>query len=145
MIKLKLTRVAKKKDYTIGHLYVCNTTDQPQETYFRLCDTLEPTWRDLSHGARKVKGHTAIPEGSYPVAITYSPKFKSYLPLVLQVPGFEGIRIHAGNSAEDTEGCILLGENLKVGRVYNSQKYVLQLKEIMMKRLAGEAVRIEIS
>ncbi len=64
-------------------------------------------------GDPKVPGHTAIPEGSYDVVISYSPRFKRDLPLVSPVPGFTGIRIHPGNSADDTEGCLLPGDQLR--------------------------------
>ena len=77
--------------------------------------------RESGKIALKQKGKTAIPEGSYPVAVTWSPRFKRWLPLLLGVPKFEGIRIHAGNTAEDTQGCILVGENKKVGMVVNSR------------------------
>ena len=81
-----LQRTEKHKDYTIGCLFAGNEL---------ICNTLEPTWRDIGLGrkGRKVPGKTAIPEGRYPVVITYSPKFAAWLPLLLHVPGFEGIRI----------------------------------------------------
>ena len=108
-MELILTRIAKKKTYTIGRLSILEQVmDEYQpgtaERYF--CDTLEPTWRDYEHGAYKVKGRSAIPEGRYAVVISWSPKIKQWLPILLGVPKFEGIRIHAGNTAEDTEGCI---------------------------------------
>ena len=111
------------------------------------CDTLEPTWRDIGHGrpGKKVEGRTAIPEGRYPVVITYSPKFDKWLPLLLHVPMFEGIRIHAGNTAEDTAGCILVGENLKPGMVLNSNAWVHRLKQkIVAAKERGEGVWISI-
>ena len=58
----------------------------------------------------KIKGETAIPAGTYEIAITFSNKLKKYLPLLMNVPNFEGVRIHPGNCPEDTEGCILLGQ-----------------------------------
>lgn len=77
-MEIKLTRIARHKDYTIGRMEIDNEY---------ICDTLEPTWRDLAHGGRKQKGKTAIPEGRYALVVTKSPKFKKWLPLLLGVPG----------------------------------------------------------
>ena len=102
-----------------------------KETYF--CDTLEPTWRDYAHGGRKIKGRSAIPEGRYAVVISYSPKFRQWLPILLGGPEFnrewQGVRIHAGNTAKDTQGCILVGENSQIGFVFNSRHWLEKLKK----------------
>ncbi len=113
-------------------------------SYF--CDTLEPTWRDYKHGAQKIMGISAIPEGRYAVVITWSPRMKQWLPLLLGVPMFSGIRIHAGNTAADTAGCILVGENLKKGMVLNSRIWLKRLKEkIVEAKARGEGVWITIT
>lgn len=95
-MKMKILRSALYKDYTIGQLFI-------NERYF--CNTLEDSVREM-----KIAGETAIPYGRYEVEVSYSPKFKRPLPLLLNVPNFEGIRIHSGNTAKDTAGCILVGD-----------------------------------
>ena len=147
-MELVLKRIAKKDDYTIGRLYIKKTVlDEYSagEELEYICDTLEPQWRDYAKGARKIKGKSAIPEGRYPIVITFSPTFKKWLPLLVNVPRFSGIRIHAGNTVKDTQGCILVGENREVGKVLNSRKYVKIVKEkIVEAKNKGEAVWIEI-
>ncbi len=146
-MELKLKRIARQRGYTIGRLYNVEHVDDEylggtRETY--ICDTLEPQWRDLRNGAHKIMGKTAIPEGRYPLAVTYSPRFKRWMPLVVGVPQFKGIRIHAGNTAEDTEGCILPGENRKKGMVVNSRIWEKRIMDMIAKRKEGEGVWIEI-
>ena len=151
-MELILERIAKRKTYTIGRLYIreqvmdeyCPGTE---DRYF--CDTLEPTWRDYANGAYKVKGRSAIPEGRYAVVISFSPKFKAWLPILLGGPEFnrkwQGIRIHAGNCSEDTEGCILVGKNREVGKVLDSRIWVHRLKQkIVEAKDRGEAVWITV-
>jgi len=147
-MELILERIAKRKTYTIGRLYI---REQVMDEYLPgyenkyFCDTLEPTWRDYEHGAYKVKGRSAIPEGRYAVVISWSPKFKQWLPILLGVPKFEGIRIHAGNTAKDTEGCILVGQNREVGKVLDSRKWLYELKQkIVEAKDRGEAVWITV-
>jgi len=95
-MKLELIRHTFTGRSTIGSLYI----DKKFECY-----TLE----DVVRVGEEVPGATAIPEGIYPVQITFSNRFKRDLPLLLNVPNFEGIRIHSGNRDTDTEGCILVG------------------------------------
>ncbi len=152
-MELILERIAKRKTYTIGRLYIRRQVMDEylpgtEDQYF--CDTLEPTWRDYANGAYKVKGRSAIPEGRYAVVISYSPKFKQWLPILLGEPEFnrkwQGIRIHAGNTAEDTEGCILVGKNREVGKVLDSRIWLHRLKQKIVEAQArGEPVWLNIA
>lgn len=141
-IYLELIRKYKKKNYTIGKLYINNV-------YF--CDTLEDTDRGLNNEmsldqikSKKIKGQTAIPSGTYEVIVSYSPKFKRFLPLIVDVPGYSGIRIHPGNTHADTEGCILVGENKVVGKVLNS-KVTFNLLYEQLKRASDNKRKIQIT
>lgn len=105
---LELQPFAKRKTYTISKLYANGKY---------ICDILEDLARKPGV---KVYGETAIPEGTYKVVLTPSPKFKRVLPLLLDVPGFTGIRIHEGNTAKDTHGCLIPGINDEKGKVHKS-------------------------
>ncbi len=120
-LELKLFRKFKQPTYTIGKL----SHDQTS-----LCDTVEDVIRDLrdynhdgdfdDKGEGKVYGETAIPCGRYEIKLTYSPKLKRVLPILLDVPGYTGIRIHKGVNAKSSLGCIIVGENKIKGGVINS-------------------------
>ena len=108
------------------------------------CNTLEDTVRDLSN-EKKVYGKTAIPYGEYKVVYNWSPKFGRNLPRLLNVPAFEGILIHPGNTADDSAGCILVGRNTEVGRLtesrYTSDKLNVLIEDAQRR---GESITIEI-
>lgn len=111
-MKLKLVRDDMQPGCTLGKLYI-------EDAYF--CETLEDTDRKLECGGEKVHGETAIPRGTYKVVINWSNRFKRELPQVLDVPGFEGIRIHGGNFPADTLGCVLVGSRRRDGSILNSR------------------------
>ena len=134
-MELQVKRIAKKEAYTIGRLYI-------DGEYF--CDTLEDRVRDLSKEA-KVKGQTAIPTGRYRLVLTYSPRFKRILPLLEDVPQFTGVRIHRGNTAKDTEGCILVGNNREVGKVLDSAATEQRLMAVLQNAVnKGEQIYITV-
>lgn len=109
------------------------------------CWTLEDTDRHLEDGGKKIYGKTAIPTGVYQILITYSPKFKRDLPLLLNVPGFSGIRIHAGNKPEDTEGCILTGLTHGIDCVNHSRAAFMPLFDLIQSSISdGKSVFIDI-
>lgn len=147
MIELRLNRIARKDRYTIGRLSV-------NGAFF--CDTLEDRDR-FYFGEKKVKGSTAIPAGRYKVDLnTISPRFGNksfykevcggYLPRLVNVPGFDGVLIHSGNTEADTEGCILVGKNAVVGKVLNSRFTFTNLmtRYLNKARETGEEVYITI-
>ena len=134
-MKLRVERLWKKPAYTVGRLFV-------DGKFF--CNTLEDTVRDLSN-EKKVYGKTAIPYGGYKVVYNWSPKFGRNLPRLLNVPAFEGILIHPGNTADDSAGCILVGRNTEVGRLtesrYTSDKLNVLIEDAQR---GGESITIEI-
>ena len=138
-MKLTLRRIARKNAYTIGRLFV-------DGVYF--CDTIEDCDRGLTDQMaeaeikrKKVYGETAIPTGTYKVILNYSPKYKKTMPLLLNVKGFSGIRIHSGNYATDSLGCIIVGFNKKVGMVVESRATYNKLFDILR---SAKGIEIEI-
>lgn len=126
---ITIDRAWKRDGYTISRLYVNGEL---------LCNALEDTDRGLRQDMtaeeikkRKVYGATAIPSGSYECVYTYSNRFKKNLPLLKDVPGFDGIRIHSGNTAKDTEGCILPGRNTQKGMVTDSRVWTDKIVSLM--------------
>ena len=110
-----------------------------------VCWTLEDTIREIAGqpvATWKVPTHTAIPQGRYPLIITPSVRFQRPLPLVVDVPGFSGVRIHPGNTVADTEGCILVGADRQPQRVLQSRIAFERLFERL--RIAPGALWIEI-
>lgn len=134
-MKLRVERLWKKPAYTVGRLFVDGKL---------FCNTLEDTVRDLSN-EKKVYGKTAIPYGEYRVVYNWSPKFGRNLPRLLNVPAFEDILIHPGNTADDSAGCILVGRNTEVGRLtesrYTSDKLNVLIEDAQRR---GESITIEI-
>lgn len=129
-MEIQVNRIARKDGYTIGRMSL-------NGVYF--CDTLEDTDRGLNSTmpldeilAKKVKAQTAIPTGKYDVILTFSPRFKRVLPLLLNVPGYQYIRVHNGNRPDSTEGCLLVGENKAKGQVLNSRATLEKLMSVLL-------------
>jgi hypothetical protein len=127
MLEFKVKRVYRAETYTIGHVYY--TTDSGTTwTYFSDC--LEDRDR-FYRGEKKIKGQTAIHTGRYKFIVNYSNHFKDNLPLLLNTPEFEYIRIHWGNTVDATEGCLLFGENRVKGQVVNTRATIEKLMEML--------------
>lgn len=150
-MKLLLKRIAKRENYTIGRLYI-------DGKYFS--DTLEDTDRGLSSSISleqikkiKIKGQTAIPTGTYNVDMnTVSPRFcncswaKPYggkVPRLQNVPGYEGVLIHPGNTDKNTSGCVLVGKNTVKGQVTSSQDTFKKLMGVLIKDKNNITITIE--
>lgn len=128
-MRLTLKRKWFKENYTIGDLYIdgiwfSNTIEDKDRGLYDSMGTGEVL-------AAKKYCETAIPYGTYKVKITYSPKYKRNMPLLLNVNGFEGIRIHSGNTAKDSCGCLIVGRNTKVGMVTESRATYNRLFALM--------------
>lgn len=151
-MKLKTWRKWPKKGYTIGIFYVSGK---------RLSNSLEDEDRGLVQtmptgkiNQIKVKGSTAIPKGTYKVILSVSPKFKDrpwgkkyngLVPEILNVKGFSSIRIHPGTDASSTSGCLIVGDNTKVGMVTNSTKRYYELMDMLVPAWdKGEEIILEI-
>ena len=148
-MNILVERKWKKAGYTIGTLSIDGKRFGDGVHY---CCTLEDEDRGLRKdmplaeiAKRKVHGQTAIPTGTYTVQVTYSPRFKTYLPLLVDTPGYSGVRIHAGNTAKDTEGCILVGQNSAKGMVTNSRYWLrLLLGKINEAVRSKQAIKVTI-
>jgi hypothetical protein len=140
--ELRLTRVEFGGSYTIGKL-------DADGSFF--CWTIEDQVRadpnpDTPQNEAKVPGKTAIPAGRYRLMITRSPRFRRELPELLKVPGFVGVRIHSGNTADDTEGCIIVGFRRGMGGVFESRPAMQKLQLMIEKAiLDGREAWISIS
>ena len=134
-VRLKIVRKEFGPGYTIGDMFV-------NDTFF--CYTLEDTDRALERKGvqAKIYASTAIGCGLYKVVLSQSQRFNKVLPEVLDVPGFKGIRIHSGNTSEDTEGCILVGTDKSMGMIHNSRSAMAQLMEILQR---ASAISLEIT
>jgi hypothetical protein len=140
-MRLTLERDVFSKEWTQGKLSVNDAF---------LCYTLEDTDRFLEDDSgactdcKKVYGKTAIPRGVYNLKVTMSPRFKKPLPLLLNVPQFEGIRIHAGNLHTDTEGCILVGmDRLENGTITQSQMAMSHLMKLLGNNTAPVVLEVK--
>lgn len=139
MMKLELKRRPSTNVATIGELYVDGQWE---------CFTLEDVVREkpgVPVMNWKIKGQTAIPAGRYKVIINMSNRFKKLMPLLLNVPGFAGVRIHPGNTHENTEGCILVGRKTSLDTITESRLAYDQLMKQMQEAIdLGEDVFLEI-
>ena len=141
-MQILIQRHALKEGYTIGRMEI-------NGKYF--CDTLEDTDRGLRESMTeaeiatlKVKGATAIPTGTYRIDMqTRSPRFGRVLPRLVSVKGYAGVLIHSGNTAADTEGCILVGENRERGKVLNSRATLERLL-VFLRAAQAEGEKIEL-
>jgi len=130
-MQLQLIRKTFTDQSTIGELFVNGSFE---------CFTLEDPVRPV-----KIKGETAIPAGTYEIAVTFSNRFQKLLPLILKVPDFEGIRIHTGNTPKDTLGCILVGQGKGENAVSNSRLAFAPLVEKIRSAVVTEKVFLEIT
>jgi len=135
-VKLSLQRLPNNLTCAFGNLYI-------NDVWF--CYTLEDIVREAEGqpvSFWKKKGDTAIPRGTYDVRLTFSNRFQRIMPQLMDVPGFEGVRIHAGNTNADTEGCILVGDMVQADFLGQSKKAYDRLFALL--KAADEPITMEI-
>lgn len=130
-MELQVKRMEFSEESTIGELWVNGVFE---------CYTLEDKVRPV-----KIAGKTAIPPGRYEVIINFSQRFQKQLPLLLNVPNYEGVRIHSGNTAANTEGCILVGETKTENFVGESRWAFNRLFEKLKAASETEKIFLEIA
>lgn len=138
-MKLTLNRTTRSDTATIGNLFVDDVFE---------CHTLEDTIRELGpNGEGKVWGATAIPAGTYSVIVNGSARFKRLMPRLLDVPFFDGILIHTGNTPENTHGCILVGDRITgpASLALSTPAFNRLFPKIVSALQAGDTVTITIS
>ena len=128
-MKIKVKRLHRSDKSTIGELYINGKFE---------CYTLEDVERDV-----KIDGKTAIPKGTYKVIINQSNRFKRLLPLLLDVPNYAGVRIHSGNVATQTDGCLLVGKTRSLDFVGSSREAFTKLFEKMLLEKKEITITIE--
>lgn len=128
-MKIKVKRLHRTDKSTIGELYINGKFE---------CYTLEDVERDV-----KIDGKTAIPKGTYKVIINQSNRFKRLLPLLLDVPNYAGVRIHSGNVATQTDGCLLVGKTRSLDFVGSSREAFTKLFEKMLLEKKEITITIE--
>ncbi len=134
---MRLERDTVTADYTLGTL----TYDGAY-----IGETCEDADRHLENGGEKIYGQSAIPRGTYRVILSYSPRFRKVLPELIRVPGFSGIRMHGGNTADDTLGCILLGLRRDDHGIGNCAPAMRRLTELLMESARiGDPCWIEVN
>ena len=116
-MKIQLNRISEINNSTLGELFI-------NDKFF--CYTLEDKIRDV-----KIQDQTCIPIGTYEVLLTMSARFKTILPILLKVPNFTGIRIHAVNTIEDTRGCILVGSAIQEDKLLHSKVALAKLLPVL--------------
>lgn len=155
-MNITLKRIAKRPTYTIGKLYIddvyfCDTIEDvdrniTNQDKFIYTSSSSGYWeKPNGQKIEKVYSETAIPTGTYNVTLkvksakysnfnrySWSKPYNAYIPRLLNVPGFDGILIHPGNTAKDSAGCILVGQNKEVGKVLNSTNTFHNLMKILL-------------
>lgn len=155
-MKIQVKRTARKGTYTVGKVnidgkYFCDSLEDTdrgatQVMPFTSTGGINGYWTTTDHGTiEKVPGRTAIPTGLYDATVYFWPKHRCYCVLLLRVPGFTGILMHNGMTADHSEGCILLGKNNLVGRLDGNRLYMDALAaRVMAAEKLGDRVKVEV-